>query len=110
MIKPKVKTIDVHQLKQEMDSNPSLCLIDVRELDEWQEGHISGAIHIPKSNVVADVPKKMPDLKQAIYLHCKGGVRSFHAAEYLIDLGYQEVYSIDGGIMAWAHFGYPVKL
>lgn len=109
MINPNIKTIDVHELKNRMDQNPNLCLIDVRELEEWEEFHIPSAILFPKDSIASCIEAKIPDKSQPIYLHCKGGVRSLYAANSLIDLGYQEVYSIDGGIMQWALSGYPVE-
>jgi rhodanese-related sulfurtransferase len=109
MTNPSIKTIDVHELKNKMAQNETLCLIDVRELDEWQSARIPKAIHIPKDSISTTIATHMPDKQQPIYLHCKGGVRSLYAAQCLLDLGYQEVYSIDGGIMEWAMFGYPIE-
>lgn len=108
MTNPSIKTIDVHQLKEMMANNSNLCLIDVRELDEWQEFHIAGALHIPKDNI-ASIASQIPNKNHSIYLHCKGGVRSLFAAQVLMDLGYQEVYSVDGGIIDWAVSGYPIE-
>ena len=54
-----VKIIDVHEFKNRYDADPSLCLIDVREQDEWDEGHIPRAIHIPQ----ADISKQINHLK-----------------------------------------------
>lgn len=104
-----IKTINVHELKNRMDLNSALCLIDVRELDEWQEVRIPNAIHIPKDEIAAKIDTHVKEKEQAIYLHCRGGVRSLYAAQTLLDLGYKDVYSIDGGIMEWAMFGYPVE-
>ena len=103
-----IKTIDVHQLKNKMDAQPNLCLIDVRELDEWDTAHIPGAIHIPKDVITSGIESTVADKTQPIYLHCRGGVRSLYAAQCLMDIGYKEVYSVDGGIVEWAMFGYPV--
>ena len=108
MTNPKIKTIDVHELKNKMEQNPDLCLIDVREQEEWQTVRIPKAIHIPKDSITAGIAAEAPNKEQPIYLHCKGGVRSLYAAQCLMDIGYQEVYSVDGGIMEWAMFGYPV--
>lgn len=104
-----VKTIDVHTLKKLYDTSPDLCLIDVREEDEWQEAHIPRARHIPKDTLVSVIEHQIPDYTCPIYLHCKGGVRSFHAANWLVKMGYQDVYSVDGGIMEWVNAGYPVE-
>ncbi|MFJ1267225.1 rhodanese-like domain-containing protein [Legionella lytica] len=109
MTNPNIKTIDVHELKNKMEQNPQLCLIDVREQAEWQAVRIPTAIHIPKDSISGNIEAHIADKDNPIYLHCKGGVRSLYAAQCLMDLGYQEVYSVDGGIMEWAMFGYPIE-
>lgn len=108
MTEHKVNTINVHELKKRREINPNLCVIDVREDSEWQEQHIPGALHIPKDMLVASIAAKVPDHNCPIYLHCRGGTRSLLAANYLIALGYQEVYSVDGGISEWEKSGYPI--
>lgn len=105
----KVHTISVHELKKRRDADPKLCLIDVREDYEWQEQHIPGALHIPKDVLVEHIKATVPKHDQPIYLHCRGGVRSLHAANHLLAMGYKEVYSIDGGIAEWEKSGYPVE-
>lgn len=109
MTNPNIKTIDVHELKNKMELNPDLCVIDVREQEEWQSARIPKTIHIPKDSIASHIAAHISDKSYPIYLHCKGGVRSLYAAQCLIDLGYQEVYSVDGGIMEWAMFGYPIE-
>ncbi len=103
-----IKTIDVHELKNRMDKQQDLCLIDVRELDEWQAVHIPGSIHIPKDTIPSKLEAAVADKAHPIYLLCKGGIRSIYAAQSLIELGYNEVYSISGGIMEWARAGYAL--
>ncbi len=105
----KVNNISVHELKKRRDANPKLCLIDVREDHEWQEQHIPGALHIPKDLLVENIAAKVPAHDHPIYLHCRGGVRSLHAANSLLSMGYKEVYSIDGGIIEWEKSGYPIE-
>lgn len=108
MTKNDIKTINVHELKTKMDET-NLHLIDVRELEEWHQVRIPGALHIPKDIISAQIENQIADKSQPIYLHCKGGVRSLYAAQCLLDIGYEEVYSVDGGIMEWAMFGYPIE-
>lgn len=105
-----IHTIDVYELKTRYDESPNLCLIDVRESDEWNEGHIPGAIHIPKDTLASIIDGRVPDKEQPIYLYCRGGVRSLTAANTLHDLGYNQVYSIDGGIMDWMQAHFPLQL
>jgi len=104
-----IKTIDVHELKNKMDTVNDCCLIDVREPHEWQAMRIPGAILIPKDEISEQIESKISNKNQAVYLHCRSGVRSLYAAQCLIDKGYQNVYSVDGGIMEWAINGYPVE-
>ena len=108
MTNHKIKTINVHELKELYDASPDLCLIDVREDHEWDEMRIPRAIHIPKDTLVSVIEQTIPDKKCAIYLHCRGGVRSLYAANCLMELGYQDVYSVDGGIVDLINAGYPV--
>jgi rhodanese-related sulfurtransferase len=104
-----VQTISVEELKKYYDDNQNLNLIDVRELDEWQDVHIPRALHIPKDFIAANILKQIPDQSRPIYLHCRSGARSLHAANSLLEMGYKDVYSVDGGIIAWKEAGYPTK-
>lgn len=103
-----IQTVSVQQLKDAIDQNPGLCLIDVREAWEWQSGHIAEAVLIPKDELRASIATHTPDHDTAVYLYCKGGVRSLYAAQELLAMGYRNVYSVDGGIMAWQACAYPV--
>lgn len=109
MTEQSFKTISVQELKELIDQEPQLCLIDVRELHEWKMGRIPGAILIPKDEITVCIQDKVNDQNQAIYLHCRSGVRSAFAAQCLAQMGYKDVYSVEGGIMDWAMAGYPVE-
>jgi len=109
MFNNKIATVDVHQLKELLEINPQLCVIDVRETHEWQELRIPGVVHIPKDDITSLIEKQVTDKEQAIYLHCRSGVRSLYAASALAEMGYEKVYSVNGGIMEWSMSGYPVE-
>ena len=109
MTNHKIETISTRELKIRRDANPDLCLIDVREDHEWQDSHIPGALHIPKDEITDRIEEKMPDRNHPIYLHCRSGVRSLYAANCLLEMGYHEVYSVDGGIVEWEMCGYPTE-
>jgi rhodanese-related sulfurtransferase len=104
-----VRQISVQELKNRLDSQPRLNIIDVRELHEWENMHIPQALHIPMAELPLRIKDIVADYNQPIYIHCQGGVRSHKSAQALLDLGYQEVYSIDGGLSAWANCGYPIE-
>src|SRR5579884_1834937 len=109
MNNPHIKTIDVHQLKKIMEENTAAVLIDVRELEEWQQLHIPGALHVPKDCIRSTISQLAFGKNHPIYLHCKSGVRSLFAAQTLMEMGYDEVYSVNGGILDWAIAGYPIE-
>ncbi|WP_367606449.1 rhodanese-like domain-containing protein [Legionella sp. W05-934-2] len=104
-----IPCIDVHELKQKRDENSNLCLIDVREQDEWDLMHIPGAKHLPKDTIAERIHEVTTDKNKPIYLHCRSGVRSLYAAQVLLSLGYQQVFSVNGGIQEWAMFGYEIE-
>ena len=82
-------------------------LIDVRDPDEWQEGHIPGAKNFSRGTVELEIEEAAPDLSTPIITHCGGGGRSALAAESLQRMGYTNVKSMAGGFKAWKAAGLP---
>ena len=82
-------------------------LIDVRDPDEWQEGHIPGAKNFSRGTVELEIEEVAPDLSTPIICHCGGGGRSALAAESLQRMGYKNVKSMAGGFKAWKAAGLP---
>jgi len=82
-------------------------LIDVRDPDEWQEGHISGAKNFSRGIVELEIEEAAPDLSTPIITHCGGGGRSALAAESLQRMDYTNVKSMAGGFKAWKAAGLP---
>jgi rhodanese-related sulfurtransferase len=76
-------------------------IVDVREKDEWEEGHIPGAIHMSRGTIELDIEEEVPDTNALIICHCGGGGRSALAAESLQKMGYKNVRSMAGGFKAW---------
>ena len=92
-----VKEITVQEL-QELDD---VALIDVREMDEWAQGYIDGAVHVPLSALMENPSIfSRPEGKHCV-LYCKGGVRSMKAAEILEAFGEKDLINLIGGYMAW---------
>ena len=83
-------------------------LIDVRDADEWKEGHIPGAKNFSRGTVELEIEEAAPDLSTPIITHCGGGGRSALAAEGLQRMGYKNVKSMAGGFKAWKAAGLPV--
>jgi len=80
-------------------------LADVREKDEWDAGHLPGAVHIPKSYLEQWAEDRIPDKTKTTVLYCAGGVRSVMAADTLAKLGYSNLISMAGGFNRWKDSG-----
>ena len=87
--------------------NGDALLIDVRDPDEWQEGHIAGATNFSRGTLELEIEEAVPDLSTPIITHCGGGGRSALAAESLQRMGYKNVKSMAGGFKAWKAAGLP---
>jgi rhodanese-related sulfurtransferase len=75
-------------------------VVDVRRQDEYDAGHIPGAILIPNETIGTSPPKELPDPDQIILIYCRSGNRSKQAAQKLFDMGYTNLYEF-GGILTW---------
>jgi len=91
----------------EKSKSGEAVIVDVREKDEWDEGHIPDAIHMSRGTIELDIEEKVPDLNAMIVCHCGGGGRSALAAESLQKMGYKNVRSMAGGFKAWKAAGLP---
>ena len=81
--------------------------LDVRELDEYEQGMIPGAVFIPRGHLESQVENKLPKRDAPIVIYCAGGTRSAFAAKTLQELGYQDVVSMAGGFGRWKNEGRP---
>ncbi|MCZ7527303.1 MAG: molybdopterin-synthase adenylyltransferase MoeB [Acidimicrobiia bacterium] len=81
--------------------------LDIRELDEYQQGMIPGSLFIPRGHLETQVEAKLPDKHQPVVIYCAAGVRSVFAAKTLEDLGYSDVVSMAGGFGQWKNEGRP---
>ena len=82
-------------------------VLDVREPDEYEQGAIPGALHIPRGHLEGQVEGKVPDKTQPIIVQCASGFRSAFAAKTLQDLGYTDVVNLAGGFNKWKDEGRP---
>jgi molybdopterin/thiamine biosynthesis adenylyltransferase/rhodanese-related sulfurtransferase len=93
---------------QPADAEPRVgeaTFLDVRELDEFQQGMIPGAVFIPRGHLESQVENKIPDRDTPVVVYCAGGTRSAFAAKTLHDLGYTDVVSMAGGFGRWKNEG-----
>lgn len=92
--------ISQDEAKEMMKRDDGHVIVDVRRQDEYDEGHIPGAILIPNESIETERPAELPDLDQIILVYCRSGRRSKEAAQKLFDMGYTHVYEF-GGIIDW---------
>ncbi|WP_214882760.1 MULTISPECIES: rhodanese-like domain-containing protein [unclassified Exiguobacterium] len=93
-----ITKIDVKTLQNKLEKE-EITLLDVREVSEYNGGHIEGSVNAPLSSLAAEqlpYPKNEP-----IYVICRSGNRSAQAASQLQSAGYSEIYDVSGGMMAW---------
>jgi sulfur-carrier protein adenylyltransferase/sulfurtransferase len=100
--KTHIREIEPADAEQKLNS---ASLLDVRELDEYEQGMIPGAVFIPRGHLEAQVENKLPDRDAEIIVYCAGGVRSAFATKTLQDLGYTNVISMAGGFGRWKNEG-----
>ena len=83
-----------------MEKDDGHVIVDVRRQDEFDAGHIPGAILIPNENIIDSPTIELPDFDQVILIYCRSGNRSKQASQKLADMGYRNVYEF-GGINTW---------
>ncbi len=98
--------LSVHQLKDKIDRDEELIVLDTRGRDEWARGHIKGALHIYVGHLeqrLVEVPRDKP-----VAVICNVGHRAGLGASILLRAGYRKVYNVLGSIKAWLAAGFPV--
>lgn len=96
------KQITAEDAKRIIDSGEECVILDVREQEEFDEGHIAGAILIPHEKISEKAEEMMPDKDKQILVYCRSGRRSKIAAEALAELGYTDIKEF-GGIIDWTY-------
>ena len=104
------KRISVTDAAILLENCPDTVLIDVREDDEYAEGHISGSIHARLGIIESTIENITTDKNKTLLLYCRGGMRSAKAAAGLAAMGYKNIISMDGGLSAWGELDFPVEV
>ena len=102
-------TIDIEAYKADYhdSDDDNILVVDVREVDEFEAGHIPGLINLPLSELEERYDELDED--RTILLVCRTGGRSDRAAQFLYAMGYENLINVDGGTLAWAQSGYPLE-
>jgi rhodanese-related sulfurtransferase len=105
--KTRVAETNVADVKRRIDAGEKFVLVDVREDNEWAQGHVPGAVHLGKGIIERDIEARVPDTAAKVILYCGGGFRSALVADNLQKMGYTNVESMDGGWRGWLEAGLP---
>jgi len=108
-VRSEIDEIDASQARDLIESAEPL-LVDVREQSEWDEGHIPGAVHLPRGHLESRIEREAPDPTRPIVVYCSAGNRSAFAAKTLGEFGYEDVTSLAGGFTDWKRNGFPIEL
>ncbi len=108
-VRAEIAEVDATRARELIDAGDPV-VVDVREQDEWDEGHIPGAVHIPRGYLESRIERAAPDPGRPIVVYCSAGNRSAFAAKTLAELGYDDVVSLAGGFTDWKRNGFPVEL
>ena len=103
----RVKEISVEETLKKVKNGANL--IDVREDNEWNDGHAESAIHLGRGIIERDIVGKFPDKNADLILYCGGGYRSALAADNLQKMGYTNVLSMIGGWTTWKEANAPIE-
>ncbi|WP_100623403.1 rhodanese-like domain-containing protein [Candidatus Coxiella mudrowiae] len=106
--KVNVEETDIYSVKKMIQEGEDFDLIDVREESEWDNGHLPGAIHLGKGVIERDLEKVIPNNQRKLVLYCGSGFRSALAADSIQKMGYRNVLSMGGGVIAWKEAGFLV--
>ncbi len=103
--KKHIEQVSVAETQQRMKEGA--YLIDVREDNEWDAGHAKDALHLGRGIIERDIVAKFPDKNAELILYCGGGFRAALSADNLQKMGYNKVFSMEGGWRAWKESGAP---
>jgi rhodanese-related sulfurtransferase len=104
-----IREVSASQLKGWMAASKPFKLIDVREDQEWSDGHAAAAIHISRWTLSQKIDAAAPDRNGCIVLYCLSGKRSAASAVTLQRLGYTNVFSLAGGLREYERAGLPIQ-
>lgn len=102
-----VPELTADDVRRTIDGKSGVVLLDVREKEEYRDGHLAGSVSVPRGFLEMQVEGHVPDKKTPVITYCQSGVRSLLAGRILKEMGYTNVRSMGGGFGAWKNGGFP---
>ena len=109
-VKSEIDEISTIEAQERLDALDGSLFVDVREPDEWDEGHIPGAIYTGRGRLEQRIEGLVPDKTRELVVYCSAGSRSAFAAKALGELGYENVVNLAGGFSDWKRNGFEVTI
>jgi sulfur-carrier protein adenylyltransferase/sulfurtransferase len=104
-----IPEVSVEDVRARLEREPAIALLDVREKEEYRQGHLVGALSLPRGFLEILVEETVPDIRTPIVAYCVNGTRALIAARTLKEMGYADVVSMTGGFTAWKNAGLPFR-
>ncbi len=105
LAKSEISELTIQELQRFIKDGDPVTIIDIRERDEFAQGHLPGAVFIPRGFLELQIEQVAYDRSKPVILYCAGGVRSVLAARNLKEMGYDDAQSLIGGFNAWKNAG-----
>ena len=109
-VKEEIEEISSSAAQDLRTSSEPPLFVDVREPDEWEEGHIPDAVYVTRGRLEQQIEGLVPDKTRSLVVYCSAGSRSAFAAKSLEELGYQDVVNLAGGFTDWKRNGFEVAM
>ena len=109
-VRAEIEEISTIEAQERLASAGAPLFVDVREPDEWEEGHIPGAVYVPRGRLESRIEGLIPDKNRPLVVYCSVGARSAFATKVLTEMGYEDVVNLAGGFADWKRNGFEVTI
>ena len=109
-VKSEIDEISTVEAHERLESSDGSIFVDVREPDEWDEGHIPGAVYTGRGRLEQRIEGLVPDKSRPLVVYCSAGNRSAFSTKVLEELGYVDVVNLAGGFSDWKRNGYEITI
>jgi sulfur-carrier protein adenylyltransferase/sulfurtransferase len=109
-VKEEIREVSAIDARERLEAPDAPLFVDVREPDEWDEGHIPGAIHVTRGRLESRIEGLIPDKSRELVVYCSVGARSAFATKVLGEMGYEDVVNLAGGFSDWKRNGYEITI